>query len=433
MSSRTLVSQSHSSLRERPEQMAWTILLGSFSIFCLLAFAIPNGFSYFYEHGTLRQSARLDPTLGTLFFRALPNAERIAITESRDSVREGSIIEAGSEATQGTVTFISDEEDELVIFGSIQLYRNTTVEMERIRKPIFSGSTQPYLVRMAIQQGQTRIFNNSDTQRALRVELKTPHGLAIMDMAGAYKVQVTEERTDITVRTGLALLMDEQGNTVAIAEPQRAWVSAEELAEASSFEEQNLIRNGEFQKMADGTIPPWAPYSTSENEVNPGTLQYITSEGRQVLFFSRQTGDDYHTEVGVIQSIDQQVNVYDSLILQFDVKALNQNLAGGGQQGTEFPLRVELTYTDIYGKVQTWGQGFYYLDPRTDAVTHNDKWSLANSQLVPQGQWYSHFTPNLIPIFVDRGTPPDTIDRIRIYASGHKYQSIVSSIDLLAE
>lgn len=421
------------SLRDHPERLAWTVLLGSFLVFCTLAIAIPYGISTLYEHGALPRSATLAPTLGTLFFRSSASAERIAVTTSRDSVGEGSIIEAGSEATQGTLTFVSNQSEAQVVLGSIQLYRNTTVKMLRIREPIFEGSSRPYLVRLALQQGQTRIFNNSGGQRALRVELETPHGVATMDAAGAYKVQVSDERTDITVRTGAAHLTDMHGNSVTIRETQRAWASGEGLSAATVFQEQNLIANGEFQRMADGTFAPWNPYSLGENDVSPGTMQYINSEGRQVLFFSRQEGEDYHTEVGVVQNIERQVNVYDSLVLQLDVKLLNQNLAGGGQQGSEFPLRVEVSYTDIYGKVQTWGRGFFYLDPRTDADPSNDKWSVANAEMIPQGQWFSYFSPNLISTFVERGTPPDTIDSIRIYASGHKYQSIVSGVDLLAD
>ena len=191
MSSQTWSAHSRSSLREQPEKLAWAVLLGSFLVFCIFLVTIPYGTSYFYEHGSLAQSARLDSTLGTLFFRSSRSAEQIAVTASRDNGIEGSIIEAGADATQGTITFFSDDEESPVTYGSIQLYRNTIVQMLRIRDPIFTGSSQPYLVRINLQQGQARIFNNSGSQRSLRVELETPHGVAIMDTAGAYKVQAS--------------------------------------------------------------------------------------------------------------------------------------------------------------------------------------------------------------------------------------------------
>lgn len=418
--------------REQPERLAWAVLLSGFAIFCLLAVGIPASIFYFIEHGALPQSARLDPTLGTLQFRPSRSAEIIAVTDaSRDDVGEGSRIVAGSDSTQGTISFVSSK-DAALIFGSVQIYAGTSIEILRIREPIFERSQKPYWVRLELMNGQARVFNNSGESRDLRVELKTPHGVATMDVAGAYKIQVTDERTDITVRTGAAQLSDQQGSTITITESKRAWLSAEGLTEALPSEERNLIRNGDFQTSEDGTPDPWLPYVDGEAGVSMGTLQYINSEGRQVLFFSRQEGENYHTEVGVVQEIGKQVNVYDALIVQFDVKLLHQKLAGAGERGSEFPLRVEISYTDIYGKIQTWGHGFYYLDPRADEDPGNDLWSTANGEIIPQGQWFSYVSPNLMDVFQERGTPPATIDQIRLYASGHKYQSIISGVDLLA-
>lgn len=419
------------SLADRPEKLAWTVLLISFAIFCTLLVAIPSGFFYFVEHGNRSQSAQLDPILGTLVYRPSLTADTIAVTASRDDVGEGSIIQAGTDATQGTLSFISKKEN-TTILGSAQIYSGTSIEILRLREPIFESSNQPYLVRLALNNGQAQIFNNSGNNRALLVELITPHGSLTMDQAGAYRVQVTEQETDITVRTGAATLYDTEGNAVTILEPKRAWVDESGLHEASTFEERNLIVNGEFRQSEDGTFAPWEPYRNMQNNVSPGTSQYINSEGRQVLFFSRQEGENYHTEVGVEQELNAPVNLYDSLVLQFDVKLLHQRPAGGGEQGSEFPLRVEIAYTDIYGNQQRWGHGFYYLDPLSDEEPGNDKWSLANSEAIPQGQWFSYVSPNLMTIFEGQDTRPDTIDSIRLYASGHKYQSIVSGVDLLA-
>lgn len=430
MSSQTWPTQ-RPSLSDRPEQLAWTVLMISFVIFCLLSIAIPWGLFYFIEHGTRGQTAQLDPILGTLVFRPSRSADMIAVTTSRDDVSEGSIIQAGDDATQGTLSFISKRPDRTVL-GSAQIYSGTSIDIQRLREPIFEGSNQPYFVRLAIEKGQAQIFNNSGTNRALLVELSTPHGHVLMDQAGAYRIQVTAEKTDITVRTGEATLGDESGSSVRIAETMRAWVDDTGLHQASTFDDRNLIVNGEFGQLGDGTFAPWDPYFNSQNNVSPGASKFLNSEGREVLFFSRQEGENYHTEVGVRQQINQPVNLYDSLILQFDVKLLHQRPAGGGEQGSEFPLRVEIAYTDIYGNQQTWGHGLYYLDPLTDEESGNDKWSLANSEKIPQGQWFSYVSPNLITIFEGQGTRPDTIDGIRLYASGHKYQSIVSGVDLLA-
>jgi hypothetical protein len=136
-----------------------------------------------------------------------------------------------------------------------------------------------------------------------------------------------------------------------------------------------------------------------------------------------------HTEVGISQLLEQPVNVYDDLRIQVDTKILFQSLPGAGSLNSEFPLRVEIAYRDIYGKELTWGHGFYYREPEEGEPYP----PVSNGTRVRQGQWYTYLSPNLIELLDAQGTRPAMITSIRLYASGHNYQSMASEVYLLAE
>ncbi|MBV7337649.1 hypothetical protein KFU94_57355 [Chloroflexi bacterium TSY] len=426
-------------LRENPERLAWIVILISFGILVALCFIVPASYRYIVRYATVSQEAQLQSTLGTLFYYSSKSSEPIAITTTHNDVVEGSRIEAKGDSTQGTLGFFTEnelQEEELqqgveVIsiesFGSIQLYANTSVEIQRLRRPMFERSPEPYQVRLFMQQGQARVFTNSGHNRTLDVELLSPHG-SIDFGVGTYQVSVTTERTNITVREGSATLSQGRERTLLIDNTQRAWMTVDDITQKSASEEQNLVLSAEFAE-------DWLTYVSREDvpDLNPGIVKFVENDGRKVAFFTRTDGPNAHTEVGISQEINKDVNVYDYLSLQFGVKILHQNLAGGGTVGTEFPLRVEITYTDIYGKQLAWGSGFYYLDPAEDDNPQNDLWPLADSEKTKQARWYDYQSPNLIDLWRSNQTPPARIDSIRIYASGHKYQSAVSEVYLLAQ
>jgi hypothetical protein len=104
---------------------------------------------------------------------------------------------------------------------------------------------------------------------------------------------------------------------------------------------------------------------------------------------------------------------------------LYQSLSGAGYLSSEFPLSIEITYTDIYGKVLTWSHGFYYRDPE------DPNWQITNGEQIPPYIWYTYQSPNLMELLED--THPARINSVRIYASGWNYQSMVSEVYLVAE
>ena len=405
--------------RENPQQVAWMVLIGSFLLFVILVVSVPLTIGYVVRYSTVSQPALLEPTLGTLLFYPSPAAEPVAVTEARDDIEEGSRIVVAGDSSQGTLGLVGAEGTDEVL-GSVQLYPGTVLDVEKIRRPLFDRSAEPYEVRLRLENGQARIFTNSGDRRPLEVQLETPHGTINLD-AGSYQVAVGEVRTDITVRSGQAQMARAGDGEITVDHGLRAWMTSDALAQDPVPAGQNLLRNGDFSEPMQDT---WQSYVVAEN-VEPGSVRIIEREGRRVAHFIRQGVEDVPTEVGITQSVEEDVNVYDSLSIQLDVKLLYQSLSGAGYLSSEFPLRVEITYTDIYGKVLTWGHGFYFRDPE------NENWRIINGEKIPPYVWHTYQSPNLMELLNE--TRPARINSVRIYASGWNYQSMVSEAYLLVE
>ncbi|MCS6827801.1 MAG: FecR family protein [Caldilinea sp.] len=412
-------AQSRHRLRENPERLAWIVLLSSFAVFVTLAITVPLAIRHFIEIATVKQAAVLDPTQGTILLYPPRSLEPIAITDLRDQVVEGSVVEAGDSPTQATIRLISERNDDQSL-GSVQIFSGTRLRIDHIRSPMFAMSSAPHRAQLTVERGQLRVFTNSGERRPFAVHLVTPHGEVDLS-TGSYQIAVTQEQTNVTVSAGEAVLQKDGFPSLVVRSGLRGWMTVDALADAPLAATENLLRNGNFTEAMRDT---WESYVIAQN-VTPGRVSIMERDGRRVAYFIRQGEDNVPTEVGIRQHINRDVNVYDNLILQLDVKLLFQSLPGAGYLSSEYPLRVEITYTDIYGKQLAWGHGFYYRDPE------NENWKIVNGEKIPPFTWYTYRSPNLMELLKD--TRPARIDSIRIYASGWNYQSMVSEVFLFAE
>jgi hypothetical protein len=96
---------------------------------------------------------------------------------------------------------------------------------------------------------------------------------------------------------------------------------------------------------------------------------------------------------------------------------------GGGYLASEYPVMVDIFYTDIYGKDLHWYQGFYYMD-----LPAGSPWLQPTGEKIPLSVWYTYESPNLFEQL--RDTRPARINSITIYASGHDYDSRVADVAL---
>lgn len=403
-------------------------MLVSFAVFCFLVVTTPWGLRYTLRYTSVQQDAQLSAvtrTTGKVLLYPNARSEPILVRDERSIVREGMKIVSLDGAAQGTLEFVSETTQE--VLGSLQIYSDTDLEVERIRRPFFSSSEEPYDVRLKMLSGQVRILSNSGEDRSLRIDLLTPQGQVRMQN-GSYQLTVDANQTQVQVRTGQAELSTDSQPKVDITQSQSAQIAGGQIVNLDAVAGQNWVVNGSFKPPVNDS---WLA-SPAENVVYPGEVSYVEGDGRQVVYFS-QFNADGHSDIGINQIISRDVQAVDELRLQMDVKILFQSLPGAGQQASEYPIRAEISFTDVYGKEIKWGYGFYYRELEAGdpfpPPTDNDSGKVIR---VRQGEWYSFESEDLIQLWKSRGTPPARINNIRIYASGHNYQSMVSEVYLLA-
>jgi hypothetical protein len=404
--------------RTNPERMAWIVLLASFAAFVLMVISIPLAVRYTLRYATVAQDVQLTPTVGTILFWPPRANEPIAITAPRNDVVERSRFEAGY-STQGELSLTLNPNSDQAM-GTIHLYQGTQLDLVRVRRPRFTSSPEPYRVRLRLNAGTIRLFTNSGQERSLVVEVETPHGEALLN-EGIYHFAVKAEETEVTVNSGLAAIHHVSGETRTVAQGLRSSMSSSQPPSEPVASQRNLIVNGDFSQPLSES---WETIPLAEQNVVPGRVEIKEQDGRRVAHFVRRGGDAVHTEIRIRQPVNQDVNVYEALRVELYVKIDYQSLAGAGFVGTEFPVRVEVNYTDIYGKDLEWGHGFYYRPP--DPGT-----PLYPSDQILQSAWYFFSSPNLINELKD--TRPARINSISVYASGHNYESMVNGISLIVE
>ena len=117
---------------------------------------------------------------------------------------------------------------------------------------------------------------------------------------------------------------------------------------------------------------------------------------------------------------------YEMVNLLLDVKLHWQSLPGAGEQSSEFPLMFRLDYEDVYGNHQFWTHGFYYREPPA-------QWVVTGGEKIPQDTWFPFESGNLAERLQLQGLPPPAkLNYLKIYASGHNYDSMVAEVRIVA-
>jgi hypothetical protein len=184
----------------------------------------------------------------------------------------------------------------------------------------------------------------------------------------------------------------------------------------------DLVANSRFEG-SDGEFAPWVSISTPGAEGPIGKLttvqESLNGESVTALEISRSMSSVDPANTGLRQVLDVNVAELPSLRLSADIKVFEQNIPGGGQLGSEFPIIVRINYSDPSGAAQNRIWGFYVTPPANGAAP-------PNGTLVPPGEWYPLNTElrDLVP-------QPLRIESIEIYASGHGYRARITNVAIV--
>lgn len=405
-----------------PERVAWAVLFISFTLCVTLAVVVPLGMRAFLLHAPRRLPVMAQSLRGTALLEVPGQAALAALTE-RIELRPGTTLRTDDTASVSLVIYQGENGPQTRAEAvSVLAYNNTEVRLEGATFPRFpQWSPDPASLALYVEQGRVRVVTGRLNRRPVRVYVTTPYG-TVHAQEASFSVFVNTRGMEVTVRQGEARVAS-HGLEVPVPEGQRTTVPVAQPPQRPMPAERNLVRNGNFTEPLELA---WSVGTQQPPEVTAGTVSRVDVAGRRAVRFSRRAEDGVHTEVWIEQNLNQDVRDVDSLVLRMDVRLFYQSLSGGGYLGSEYPLMVRLDYTDVYGKDLFWVHGFYFRDPE------DRRWPTTNGEKIPPFVWYPYESPNLIATLDQAGTRPAVLRRIRIYASGHNYQSMVAEVGLLA-
>lgn len=402
-------------MRENPERLAWIILLTAFSVFCTLAIGIPRLGWWYVTESMVSLSSQLTSVRGTILAQNVQDEVPLPIVRGQQSDIEELTVITTDGASQGI----------LVLFDNsvVTLYQDTILTVLQTRQPQFSFSNKPDVILMRVIRGRVRatIPTNGEQQFVIQ----TPHTRVEMQQ-GSYAVEVSAEQSLVTTRLGQAWVSAEN-ETVQLQNGQLSVVLQDEPPSPPSAAEQNLLSNGTF---VDGLNEAWDVFTYTPTDTVTPTLNISQLGGRPVLELKSFGEDQLHTEASIQQLVDKDVQDFESLQVSLDVRLDYQSLAGGGSLGSEFPLRLHLTYKDAQGNDRSWYHGFYYIPPAENFIIYDQ---VDNSyEQIARSVWYPYESENLLAL-LDGPAKPVYIRSLQIYASGWIYDVKVADVKLLAK
>jgi hypothetical protein len=404
-------------MRKNPERVAWTVLCAALAVFCIIITTVPLSVRSYLLNATVEQDTLLQRIEGTIQVQKAKGSQPIAVTGSATlSPGDEVILDATS---LGTL--------DLFERSHVTLYSNTSLELVQVENPRFGVSEQPSRITLNLKGGLVRVGVALPGERETYFQVLTPH-TTIWLTEGSYRIEVTNQATQVTVAIGEAS-MGAESSSVVLSQGMRTRVGLSGVPTEPLPAAQNLIENGDFrQPLSVGWLT--SPVVLTDT-VKPPSAEIVEDGGRSAVRLLRREPDEgNHTEVAVQQKLDRDVRDFDRLEVSLDVMLTYQSLSGGGQQSSEFPVIVRLDYKDLWGNDKFWTHGFYYQN-QVGYIIALDSWGRPSGEQIPQGVWYPYESGNLIDLLGDNR--PGHITGLTVYASGWNYDSLVTEIQLVVE
>lgn len=396
--------------------------MGSFITFCVLAVSIPLAIRWYVLHSHVEQPGVLRVATGTVLLLPGGGGDPIALVDAR-AIEPNTLIKT-DQRSQGALIFQSTgaPDQNGPETATVQIYPSAQVLLADASRPRFGASSDPARINLDVQVGRVRIYTAEVRPHGQEFTVTTPHGQVTLG-PGSYSVQVTGDQTQVAARFGEAAVEANNGRVI-LTEGTSTTLLPGQAPSPPSVTLENLISNGDFQEPLGP--PHWLISRYPADDPTAGQVELTTANGRNAARFSRINQPPTHTEVAITQVLDRSVHDYEYLNLQMDVMLRWQSLPGAGEQSSEFPLMFRLDYEDIYGNHQFWTHGFYYQDPPA-------QWVVTGGEKIPQNVWFPFESGNLLERLKQEGLPPPAaINYLKIYASGHNYESLVSEVGLAA-
>lgn len=426
-------SQSPLTARQQTGQVrrAWGTLLAAFAVFLLLCSVI-GGSGYWYRgHATVKHAACVEVVQGDrAFIRPAyqRNWSAIQLATSCVELHEGDTLQTDKK-TQVLLTLWNST--------TVAVFEDTEVQLSEARTTQFISRASAVtlrplkgLLRVAIAPGAYARSRLQVEAGGTTVVMKEGEGAS---SGGSFIVQVTPgaDPTDpgtgtvrASVRRGVAAVrVANQPGELRLAANEQTIVPPGGPPGAPTASRRDLLVNGRFDG-SEGRFANWTPISTPGQVDGPfgklATVQETFKEQEvQALEISRGMSSIDPAITGLRQILDVNVIDFPSVTLSADIKVFEQNVPGGGQLGSEFPIIVRINYYDPSGAIQNriWG---FYVTPAPNGVVP------PNGTLVKPGE-----EVRLEVDLRDLVPQPVRLESIDIYASGHGYRARIANVAIV--
>ena len=399
-------------MRENPERMAWAVLATCFALFCVIAVAVPLGIRWYVQNAQMDQVAVVESIRGTVVIELPVGQGAVPLTSGQSYVvGEGATIKT-DESSEAMVTLFEH--------SPMRIFPASVVSLLRLRSPRYESSHLPNQVHLDLAGGRIQVGTALSVDTPLSFLVTTLHADVALESDGSYALSTNNERGEFSVYRGLATVTNSHGE-VRLEARERTLVELGVVPGPAVGVAQNWVANGDFAEGLDG----WQLIHEQGADGGDvyGTAELTESEGRTAVRFVRTGGHGNHCETILEQTFDQKLpDPMTSLVIRATVKLQEQSLSGGGYLSSEYPLMIRLTYRDSEDHEGEWVQGFYYQNVDGNPTMYGLQ--------IPHDRWYLFDSGNLLDSLPRR---PYRIIRLRVYASGWDYDSMVSDVSMIVE
>jgi len=424
-------------MRQNPERLAWIVLLAAFAVCVGLAVGVPLGVRWLVFNLTRPLPVVTEVTQGTLLVQPpLGQLQSVSAPGRPNEVREGTVLTTTRENGEAVLEILNPLVPTTTL-SQIVLYPDSQLSLITLRTPRYSLSPNAHHLQFRLDRGRARI-TIFPSARSIDARVSTPQTQVVLLEAGRYSLEVMNsgsqgDVTQISFLEGKAKVVWTPEYSLVLQKEKRTLVDSNGVV-AVQPAERNLIRNGNFTEPLSSST--WISYTqTLDPQEDAGRAEVVNLGGRSVVRFSRQGGN--HAETGVIQTIDNgDVRGFATLRLHLSVELFFQDVPVCGSLGSECPIMVELKYKDEQGTDRSWFQGFYYLASNGSDPAYCVQCSGVQTghRQVPQAVAVPYDSDNLMQVLTQGGIPrPARILSLRIYASGHSFETAVGEVELLAQ
>lgn len=399
-------------MRKNPERVAWAVLLLAFAAFCAIAVSVPLGVRWYLLYAEREEMALVESLVGTVIIEPPVGSGPVPLVKGASrQVPPGTVIHV-DETSEAVITFFD--------YSFLRLFSGGTVRLEELSAPKFRIGRNPNKVYLNLLAGRVRIGTAISLETPLAFRITTPYGQVSLEDDGSYAIEVSGGRADVATYRGTARATAE-GVEVTLRERQRTEISAGQVPNPATGVARNLLANGEL----DAPLAEWRMFNDQGADGGnvDGNISFVMDEGRSAVRFSRLGAQGNHCETILEQVLNKQLpDPVTSLVVRATVKVRYQALSGGGYLGSEYPLMIRITYRDAYDSETEWVQGFYYQNLAGNPTTHGLQ--------IPQDRWFLYESGNLLETLP---ISPYKIVKVRVYASGWDYESLIADVGLITE